>query len=104
MSPDTQILAPPGAPREPADPRRWLTLVIVLAAAHAAASRAGGGAVRRDFAASLVRTLWFQAGVFGLGFLLMLLLAAGAGRRPAAPDGPVAVPQQARAAAEGVTA
>ena len=73
------------------------------AAAHAVLARAGGGAVRSDFVASLVRTLWFQVGVFGLGFLLMLLLPAGAGRRPAAADGPVAVPRQARAAAEGVT-
>ena len=50
--------------------------------------------MRHDFAASAARTLWFQVGVFGLSFLLMLLLPAGAGRRPAAPDGPVAVPQR----------
>jgi len=71
-------------------------------AAHPVLARAGGAAVRSDFAASVERTLWFQVGVFGLSFLLMLLLPAGAGRRPAAPDGPVAAPQQARAAAEGV--
>ncbi len=82
MSSDAQILAPPGVPSEPAD-------------------RAGGAAVRRDFAASVEHTLWFQVGVFGLSFLLMLL-PAGAGRRSAAPDGPAAAPEQARAA-EGVT-
>jgi len=41
----------------------------------------GGAAVRQDFAASLVRTLWFQVGVFLLSFLLMLALPARAGRR-----------------------
>ena len=30
--------------------------------------------MRHDFAASLVRTLWFQVGVFLLSFLLMLAL------------------------------
>lgn len=42
---------------------------------------AGASAVRRDFAAALQRTLWFQVGVFLLSFLLMLALPAGAGRR-----------------------
>jgi EmrB/QacA subfamily drug resistance transporter len=54
------------------------------AAAHPALARAGGAAVRDDFTASVERTLWFQVGVFGLSFLLMLLLPRGAGRRPAA--------------------
>jgi hypothetical protein len=54
------------------------------AAAHPVLARAGGTAVRDDFAASLERTLWFQVGVFGLSFLLMLLLPRRAGRRPAA--------------------
>ncbi len=53
------------------------------AAARPVLARAGGAAVRDDFAASLERTLWFQVGVFGLSFLLMLLLPRGAGRRPA---------------------
>ncbi|HEX9355744.1 MAG TPA: hypothetical protein VF933_18230, partial [Streptosporangiaceae bacterium] len=52
--------------------------------AHPVLARAGGAAVRDDFAASVERTLWFQVGVFGLSFLLMLLLPRGAGRRPAA--------------------
>ncbi|HEY8045456.1 MAG TPA: MFS transporter [Streptosporangiaceae bacterium] len=54
------------------------------AAARPVLARAGGAAVRVDFAASLERTLWFQVGVFGLSFLLMLLLPRRAGRRPAA--------------------
>jgi hypothetical protein len=43
-------------------------------------ARAGGAAVRDDFAVSVERTLWFQVGVFGLSFLVMLLLPRGAGR------------------------
>ena len=35
---------------------------------------AGATAVRHDFVASLVRTLWFQVGVFLLSFLLMFAL------------------------------
>ena len=50
-------------------------------AAHEVLASAGGVAVRHDFVASLQRTLWFQAGVFLLSFLLMLALPAGAGRR-----------------------
>src|SRR6202451_1820418 len=33
LSTDPQILAPPGAPGDQSDPRRWLTLVILLLAA-----------------------------------------------------------------------
>ncbi len=54
---------------------------VLPAAAHQVLARVGGLAVRRDFAAALARTLWFQVGVFGLAFLLMLALPAGAGRR-----------------------
>jgi len=46
--------------------------------------------VRHDFAASLVRTLWFQVGVFVLAFLMMLAWPRGAGRRVTAPGGEVA--------------
>jgi EmrB/QacA subfamily drug resistance transporter len=49
-------------------------------AAHQVIAAAGGNAVRHDFAASLVRTLWFQVGVFLLSFLLMLGLPRS-GRR-----------------------
>src|SRR6516164_8354058 len=51
---------------------------------------AGISAVRHDFAASLVRTLWFQVGVFVLAFLMMLAWPRGAGRRVTAPGGEVA--------------
>jgi len=57
-------------------------------AAHGVLASAGGSAVRHDFAASLQRTLWFQAGVFLLSFLLMLVLPAGAGRRRAGDSAP----------------
>ncbi len=57
------------------------------AAAHPVLARAGGAAIRADFAASVERTLWFQVGVFGLSFLLMLLLPRGAGRHRPAPGG-----------------
>ncbi len=33
MTPDAQILAPTAVPGESTDPRRWLTLVILLLAA-----------------------------------------------------------------------
>jgi len=71
-------------------------------AAHPVLARAGGAAVRDDFAASVERTLWFQVGVFGLSFLLMLL-PAGAGRRPGRPGRPRGGRAAGRAAAEGVT-
>jgi hypothetical protein len=48
-------------------------------------ARAGAAAVRDDFAASAVRTLWFQVGVFGAAFLLMLAWPRGAGRRARVP-------------------
>jgi EmrB/QacA subfamily drug resistance transporter len=51
------------------------------ASARRVLASAGGVAVRRDFTQSLERTLWFQVGVFGLSFLLMLVLPRGAGRR-----------------------
>src|SRR5580704_14827230 len=56
---------------------------VLPAAAHQALARAGGAAVSRDFAAAVVRTLWFQVGAFLLSFLLMLALPAGPGRRRA---------------------
>jgi hypothetical protein len=48
---------------------------------HPVLARAGASAVRTDFAAAAVRTLWFQVGVFVLAFLLMLAWPRGAGRR-----------------------
>jgi EmrB/QacA subfamily drug resistance transporter len=57
------------------------------AAAGQVLARAGGAASRRDFAASLERTLGFQVGVFVLSFLLMLALPRHS-RRRAATDRP----------------
>jgi EmrB/QacA subfamily drug resistance transporter len=71
------------------------------AAARAALARAGSAAVRDVFVASVQRTLWFQVAVFGLSFLLMLLLPAGAGRRRPGPDGPVPAGQRRSVAARG---
>ena len=60
---------------------------------------AGSGAVRRDFAATTERTLWFQVAVFGGSFLLMLALPKGAGRRQ--PDQAATAARSRRPAAEG---
>jgi len=57
---------------------------VVPASVTRVLSGVGVTAVRADFAASLTRTLWFQVGVFGGSFALMLLLPAGAGRRESA--------------------
>jgi hypothetical protein len=54
---------------------------VLPAAVHPVLARAGAAAVRSDFAASAARTLWFQVGVFGLSFLLMLAWPRGAGRK-----------------------
>jgi len=56
---------------------------VITPATQRVLAGAGASAVRTDFAASLVRTLWFQVGVFLLSFLIMLALPRGAGRRPA---------------------
>ncbi len=53
---------------------------VLPAAARPVLASTGGAALRTDFASSLVRTLWFQVGVFVLSFLLMLGIPAGAGR------------------------
>jgi hypothetical protein len=53
---------------------------VLPAAARPVLASTGGAALRTDFASSLVRTLWFQVGVFVLSFLLMLGIPAGAGK------------------------
>jgi MFS family permease len=63
---------------------------VLPAAVHPVLARAGASAVRTDFAAAAVRTLWFQVGVFVLAFLLMLAWPRGAGRRAHAPAGAAA--------------
>jgi len=54
---------------------------VLPAAVHPVLTRAGEAAVRTDFADAVARTLWFQVGVFGLSFLLMLAWPRGAGRK-----------------------
>jgi EmrB/QacA subfamily drug resistance transporter len=54
---------------------------VITPATQRVLAGAGASAVRTDFAASLVRTLWFQVGVFGLSFLLMFALPGRARRR-----------------------
>jgi hypothetical protein len=71
------------------------------AAAHQVIAGAGGSAVRQDFAATLVRTLWFQVGVFLLSFLIMLALPRRPGRR-AAEDAEAAESTPAPVLAEGI--
>jgi EmrB/QacA subfamily drug resistance transporter len=83
----------PAACRLPGSP------AALPAGVHRTLAAAGGTALRRDFAAALERTLWFQVAVFLAALGLMLALPARAGRRPAAegsPDG------RQVAAAEGV--
>src|SRR6266480_3650334 len=47
---------------------------VITPGVRRALATAGASAVRHDFVASLVRTLWFQVGVFLLSFLLMFAL------------------------------
>jgi EmrB/QacA subfamily drug resistance transporter len=76
VTPASCRLGGPGAPS------------AIPAPVHRVLAGAGAAATRHDFAAALERTLWFQVGVFGLSFLLMLALPRGAGRRPAATGPP----------------
>jgi EmrB/QacA subfamily drug resistance transporter len=76
--------------------------VVLPPAVRRIVAGAGISAVRHDFAASLVRTLWFQVGVFSLAFLMMLAWPRGAGRKVTAPgDGGVAAGQQSAGMAAG---
>jgi hypothetical protein len=74
---------------------------VLPAAAHPVLASAGGTALRTDFASSLVRTLWFQLGVFVLSFLLMLGIPAGAGRHAKEGTGEPAAADRALAPAGG---
>jgi EmrB/QacA subfamily drug resistance transporter len=51
--------------------------VTLPAAAEKVLTASAGVAVKRDFTAATERTLWYQAGVFALAFVLMLALPAG---------------------------
>src|SRR5215470_6595027 len=72
---------------------------VITPAVRRALAGAGASAVRDDFVASLVRTLWFQVGVFLLSFLLMFALPRGAGRHA---DQPVAAGGEKDAAGAGL--
>jgi EmrB/QacA subfamily drug resistance transporter len=54
---------------------------VLSAPVRQVVATAGARAVRTDFAAALIRTLWFQVGVFLVSFALMLGLPRGAGLR-----------------------
>jgi EmrB/QacA subfamily drug resistance transporter len=65
--------------------------VVLSPAVRGIVAGAGISAVRHDFAASLVRTMWFQVGVFALAFLMMLAWPRGVGRKGTGPgDGEAA--------------
>src|SRR5215475_3222437 len=73
---------------------------VITPATRRVLAGAGASAVRHDFTASLVRTLWFQVGVFLLSFLLMFALPgkrARAGARQELADG--ATPEELAGAA-----
>jgi hypothetical protein len=76
---------------------------VITPATQRVLAGAGASAVRTDFAASLVRTLWFQVGVFLLSFVLMFALPGRAGRQRARQKqaGPAAGQELAGAAAHG---
>ena len=68
MSSDAQILAPPGAPGAPADPRRWLTLVILLLAGFmnlldVSIVNIAIPSIQRDLHASYADVQWALAGL-----------------------------------------
>jgi hypothetical protein len=68
MSSDAEILPPPAGER--AGPKNRSTSVDVP----------------QVFAAAVEHALWFQVGVFGLAFLLMLALPARRGHNPPTPS------------------
>ena len=77
MSSDAQILAPPGAPSEPADPRRWLTLVILLLAGFmnlldVSIVNIAIPSIQRDLHASYADVQWALAG-YTLAYALVLI-------------------------------
>ncbi|HXW44896.1 MAG TPA: MFS transporter [Streptosporangiaceae bacterium] len=95
--------APPGAGHVTGQPSQ----VTLPAGARVVLAAVGGDAVRRDFAAAVERTLWFQVAVFMASFLLMAALPAGVGRRRAGAGGQEADPRNASeqlSASQGVAA
>jgi EmrB/QacA subfamily drug resistance transporter len=77
MTSDAQILAPPGAAGEAADPRRWLTLVILLLAAFmnlldVSIVNIAIPSIQRDLHASYADVQWALAG-YTLAYALVLI-------------------------------
>jgi|HubBroStandDraft_2_1064218.scaffolds.fasta_scaffold06774_2 EmrB/QacA subfamily drug resistance transporter len=77
MSTDPQILAPPGAPGDQSDPRRWLTLVILLLAAFmnlldVSIVNIAIPSIQRNLHASYADVQWALAG-YTLAYALVLI-------------------------------
>src|SRR6516164_2556153 len=77
MTSDAQILAPPPAPREQADPRRWLTLTILLLAAFmnlldVSIVNIAIPSIQRNLHASYADVQWALAG-YTLAYALVLI-------------------------------
>jgi len=77
MTSDAQILAPPAAPGEGADPRRWLTLVILLLAAFmnlldVSIVNIAIPSIQRDLHASYADVQWALAG-YTLAYAVVLI-------------------------------
>src|SRR5215467_5427052 len=77
MTSDAQILAPPPAPGEQADPRRWLTLIILLLAAFmnlldVSIVNIAIPSIQRDLHATYADVQWALAG-YTLAYALVLI-------------------------------
>src|ERR1700745_189152 len=77
MTSDAPILAPPAAAGEQADPRRWLTLIILLLAAFmnlldVSIVNIAIPSIQRDLNASYADVQWALAG-FTLAYALVLI-------------------------------
>src|SRR5215470_8438115 len=77
MTSDAQILASPASPREDVDPRRWLTLVVLLLAAFmnlldVSIVNIAIPSIQRNLGASYADVQWALAG-FTLAYALVLI-------------------------------
>jgi hypothetical protein len=80
MSSDAEILPPPAGDRAGAHSIGLALMGVVFI------DRLAIGANARVFTAAVEHALWFQVGVFGLAFLLMLALPARRGHNPPTPS------------------
>src|ERR1700746_4140062 len=77
MTSDAQILAPPAATGDSADPRRWLTLIILLLAAFmnlldVSIVNTAIPSIQRDLHATYADVQWALAG-YTLAYALVLI-------------------------------